>query len=300
MNRLMAAVLIGATALPGLASAQEHHGERAQSARSAPQAPAAPPQMRAPAPSFQPRQAPGQPRFNGGQPFGGSQPQPFGGRPGGGPRRFGGGPFGGQQPPAFQRPPGGYDGRAYARRPLAGPPGAAPQGGYRQPCDRDGRDRRVPGYPAPGYQPVPGAGDRGDPHNRFRNDGYRGGAQPFAGVPRGGYGYRPDYNRGGGWNRSWREDRRYDWGSYRRYNGELFRLPRYSAPYGYGYGYQRVGIGVVLEEQLFAPDYWIEDPYTYRLPPVDGPYRWVRYYNDALLVDMESGEVVDVVYGIFY
>ena len=31
-----------------------------------------------------------------------------------------------------------------------------------------------------------------------------------------------------------------------------------------------------------------------------GPYRWVRYYNDALLVDIRSGQVVDVEYDIFW
>ena len=46
--------------------------------------------------------------------------------------------------------------------------------------------------------------------------------------------------------------------------------------------------------------YWIDDPYDYRLPEAYGEYRWVRYYNDALLVDIYTGEVVDVVYDIFY
>ena len=31
-----------------------------------------------------------------------------------------------------------------------------------------------------------------------------------------------------------------------------------------------------------------------------GPYRWVRYYDDALLVDIYSGEVVDVIYDFFW
>jgi hypothetical protein len=36
------------------------------------------------------------------------------------------------------------------------------------------------------------------------------------------------------------------------------------------------------------------------LPPAYGPYRWVRYYNDALLVDIYTGRVVDTVYDIFW
>ena len=55
-----------------------------------------------------------------------------------------------------------------------------------------------------------------------------------------------------------------------------------------------------LNAALFGRSYWIADPYAYRLPPANGPFRWVRYYNDALLVDLRSGAVVDGVYGIFY
>ena len=51
---------------------------------------------------------------------------------------------------------------------------------------------------------------------------------------------------------------------------------------------------------LFSSNYWINDPFYYRLPPAYGPYRWVRYYNDALLVDIYTGQVVDVEYDIFW
>lgn len=56
----------------------------------------------------------------------------------------------------------------------------------------------------------------------------------------------------------------------------------------------------MLSAPLFVEDYWIDDPWTYRLPEVYGPYRWVRYYNDALLVDVDSGEVIDVIHDIFW
>ncbi|MES2753936.1 MAG: RcnB family protein [Pseudomonadota bacterium] len=102
------------------------------------------------------------------------------------------------------------------------------------------------------------------------------------------------------WNRSWRSDNRYDWQRYRGSNRYAFRLPRYYAPYGYGYGYRRFSIGATLFHGLFAQDYWIGDPYAYRLPPAGWPYQWVRYYDDALLVDTRSGYVVDVIEGIFW
>jgi Ni/Co efflux regulator RcnB len=114
------------------------------------------------------------------------------------------------------------------------------------------------------------------------------------GLGRGGSAFlnRPD------WNRGWRSNRRFDWSGYRASHVGLFRLPRYYAPYGYG-GYQRFGLGVQLSDVLFDEEFWIDDPYDYRLPPAYGPYRWVRYYGDALLVDVDTGEVVDAVYGIF-
>ena len=60
------------------------------------------------------------------------------------------------------------------------------------------------------------------------------------------------------------------------------------------------GIGVVIGAPFYDQRYWIADPWAYRLPPAAGPYRWVRYYDDVLLVDMYSGEVVDVIYDFFW
>ncbi len=107
-------------------------------------------------------------------------------------------------------------------------------------------------------------------------------------------------NRFDRWNNDWRRDRRYDWRGYRSHNRDFYRLPRYSDPYGYDYGYRRFSIGIFLDDLLFAERYWINDPYEYRLPPAYGPYRWVRYYDDVLLVDLRNGRVVDVIYDFFY
>lgn len=104
----------------------------------------------------------------------------------------------------------------------------------------------------------------------------------------------------GNWNRSWRNDRRYDWQGYRNSNRYAYRLSQYYAPRGWNYGYRRFDIGTTLFAGLFAQNYWIGNPYEYRLPPVEWPFQWVRYYDDALLVDTETGEVVDVISGIFW
>lgn len=102
------------------------------------------------------------------------------------------------------------------------------------------------------------------------------------------------------WNNDWKRDRRYDWRGYRSYNRDYYRLPRYYNPYGNSYGYRRFSIGIILNRMFYNDRYWIDDPWEYRLPPAYGPYRWVRYYDDVLLVDLRNGRVVDVVYDFFW
>jgi len=104
---------------------------------------------------------------------------------------------------------------------------------------------------------------------------------------------------GGNWSRDWRRDNRYNWQTWRSHNRDVFRLGRYTPPYR-GYDYRRLSIGFYLDTMFFGPNYWLDDPYAYRLPPAYGPYRWVRYYDDALLVNIYDGEVVDVIYDFFW
>ncbi|WP_026009214.1 RcnB family protein [Sphingomonas sp. HT-1] len=152
--------------------------------------------------------------------------------------------------------------------------------------DQNWRDRRSDSPSRADWNSVRNA-SRGDGDRRW-NDG--------SGWDRG---ERWRGNRGI-WNNSWRNDRRYDWRSFRNYNRGLYRLPRYYPPARWGSGYRRFSIGYRIDRFLFAQQYWISDPYAYRLPDVWGPYRWVRYYDDALLVDVDTGQVVDVIYGIFW
>jgi Ni/Co efflux regulator RcnB len=138
--------------------------------------------------------------------------------------------------------------------------------------------------------------NRGNKDNRGRgNDNRNNWNQGQRGWDNG----RPGYNRPA-WRNEWRGDRRYDWRNWRSQNSRQFRLPRYVPPRGYGLGYRSFSIGYRLSPYFYASSYWISDPWAYRLPPVYGPYRWVRYYNDVLLVDLETGEVVDVIQGFFW
>ena len=139
--------------------------------------------------------------------------------------------------------------------------------------------------------------------NRWNNNGYR--PDRHWDGNRNWNGNR-DWNDNRGWNgnrswsRDWRRDQRYDWQRYRYANRSLYRARPYYAPYGWSYGYRRFSIGFSLSNILFDQRYWINDPYAYRLPQAYEPYRWVRYYDDVLLVDLRSGQVVDVIHDFFW
>lgn len=103
---------------------------------------------------------------------------------------------------------------------------------------------------------------------------------------------------GRGWRIDWRQDDRYDWYDYRRRHRSLFDVGFYSDPFGWTY--HRYGIGWQLWPSHYSSRYWMHDPWMYRLPRGYGPYRWVRYWDDALLVNIDTGQVVDVIHDFFW
>lgn len=112
--------------------------------------------------------------------------------------------------------------------------------------------------------------------------------------------YRRDTQRDQrSWNRDWRSDRRYNYRSHRNSHRSTYRLGHYNAPYR-DYRYRRLNIGFSIGSLFYGNRYTINDPWQYRLPQAYYPYRWVRYYDDALLVDTRRGRVVDVIYGVFW
>jgi len=260
---------------------------------------------------------------------GGGQPR-GGGFPGGGQPRGGGFPGGGQPRPMPQ-----MQQQAPQPMPQQGPRG--PQGGFGggfqgQPGGwRGGHAVPQPGQPPqPGWQGNAPGGDRGPGRPGWNNDGGQGrpgwnnnnngqgrpgwnnnGGQGRPGWNNNGNYGRPGWNndRGPGrpgwgdnrgpWRNDWRQDRRYDWQGWRSDHRDLFRGPRYFAPMP-NYRYSRLNIGIYLGAPFFAQQYWIADPWAYRLPPAYPPYRWVRYYDDVVLIDTYTGQVVDVIYDFFW
>jgi len=72
---------------------------------------------------------------------------------------------------------------------------------------------------------------------------------------------------------------------------------RYFPPRGYRY---RVWVvGEVLPRSFWARRYWLPDYWQYGLDEPAYGYEWVRYGPDALLVNLRTGQVVEVVSAIF-
>ena len=85
------------------------------------------------------------------------------------------------------------------------------------------------------------------------------------------------------------------------YRGRAFERVR-SGPYVYppGWGYRRWEIGAFLPPIFLVRDYWYPDWDLLGLPPPPPDFQWVRYGPDLLLVNLTNGEVVEVVYDVFY
>ena len=76
-----------------------------------------------------------------------------------------------------------------------------------------------------------------------------------------------------------------------------YHIGPYHAPRGYAY--RRWAYGEVLPSLYWGRDYWVLDYWLFGLDVPPYGYEWVRYGPDALLIDLRSGEVIQVVYGRF-
>jgi Ni/Co efflux regulator RcnB len=100
------------------------------------------------------------------------------------------------------------------------------------------------------------------------------------------------------WRNDWRSNHRYDWQNHRRHHRSLFHFGFYYDPFGWNY--RHYSIGSRLWPSYYRSSFWLNDPWQYRLPYAPPGYRWIRYYDDALLVDTWDGQVVDVIYNFFW
>ncbi len=77
-----------------------------------------------------------------------------------------------------------------------------------------------------------------------------------------------------------------------------FHVATYRQPYGYSY--RRYSYGQHLPRSYFGRNFWLSNFLIYGLFSPPPGYIWVRYGPDALLIDEETGEIVQVQYNMFY
>ena len=86
------------------------------------------------------------------------------------------------------------------------------------------------------------------------------------------------------WQRNFRAQERHHWQPYQRPQGWYF---------------QRWMFGMVLPTFFWTRQYWIENYWEFGLPDPPYGYVWVRYGDDALLVNVRSGYILQTVYDLF-
>jgi hypothetical protein len=85
--------------------------------------------------------------------------------------------------------------------------------------------------------------------------------------------------------------------SYRGHNYWRFYAPRYHWPHGYFY--HRYEVGGFLPREFWLDDYVIDDWALFHLDDPMAGFEWVRYGPDILLINIDTGEVVQVIYDAF-
>lgn len=104
---------------------------------------------------------------------------------------------------------------------------------------------------------------------------------------------RDDRDDRRGRDRNWSRD---DWRGYRDGNRALYARGNWRAPFRY----RPFRGGGRIAPSYYGARYYINDPWRYRLPNPGYNQRWVRHYNDVLLVDTRRGIVIDVIRGFYW
>jgi Ni/Co efflux regulator RcnB len=81
-------------------------------------------------------------------------------------------------------------------------------------------------------------------------------------------------------------------------SGQRFHGGGYHRPPGwYAHGW---GVGEILPPLFWAQEFWLTDYWLFDLSPPPYGYVWVRDGDDALLIDRQTGAIVEVIDGVFY
>jgi Ni/Co efflux regulator RcnB len=92
------------------------------------------------------------------------------------------------------------------------------------------------------------------------------------------------------WDRnSWRKN-------YRDRNRSAFSRGNWRSPYRY----RTFRPGIRIASGYYSPRFIINEPWRYNLPRVARHLRYVRFYDDLLLVDIRRGVIVDVIRNVYW
>jgi hypothetical protein len=106
-------------------------------------------------------------------------------------------------------------------------------------------------------------------------------------------------DRPGRWQHGWRNERHFERRDWRRQHRQHYRGARWAAPRGHYYRHWQPGWRA--DPWLWHDRRWlISQPWQYHLPQTPHFLRWVRYYDDAVLIDVRNGYVVDVIRQYFW
>ncbi len=109
-------------------------------------------------------------------------------------------------------------------------------------------------------------------------------------------GVAPRTHRPSNWNQ---RPRQFDSHTYQRNMNasRRFHWRSYQRPHGW-YDHRWV-FGEIMPSFFWAQNYWISDWWMFDLMPPPYGYEWVRYGDDALLINTDTGEVLQVEYNLF-
>lgn len=104
--------------------------------------------------------------------------------------------------------------------------------------------------------------------------------------------------------RDWRDDRRdarsnqrADWQRWRDSHRNDYRRGHWRAPFRY----RAFATGAVMPRSYWGSRYYVNNWRSYRLPhPGHRYYRYVRHYDDVLLIDTRSGRIIRVYHSFYW
>lgn len=86
---------------------------------------------------------------------------------------------------------------------------------------------------------------------------------------------------------------RHNYRAQKRYRAAPYVRPQ-------GWYFNRWIYGDILPALFWSRSYWLTDFWLFGLPVPPRGYVWVRYGDDALLVQISSGVILQVIYQVFY